>query len=58
MDIFSKPSGDPKLINGTMNAANEVITPQDPKNSETIPILRSNNQNKGLEFSLVIMDVY
>jgi hypothetical protein len=48
---FSKPSADPKLINGTMNAANEVTIPQDPKNSESIPILRSNNQDKGLEFS-------
>jgi hypothetical protein len=48
---FTKPSGDPKLINGTMNAANEVVIPQDPKNSQSIPILRSNNQNKGLEFS-------
>ena len=48
---FSQPSGDPKLINGTMNAANEVVIPQDPKNTQSIPILRSNNQNKGLEFS-------
>lgn len=48
---FTQPSGDPKLINGTMNAANEVTISQDPKNSESIPILRSNNQNKGLEFS-------
>ena len=48
---FTKPSGDPKLINGTMNAANEVIISQDPKNTGSIEILRSNNQNKGLEFS-------
>lgn len=48
---FTQPSGDPKLINGTMNAANEVVITQDPKNSQSIPILRSNNQNKGLEFS-------
>ena len=51
MNYFMKPSGSPKLINGTMNAANEVIVSQDPKNSESIPILRSNNQNKGIEFS-------
>jgi len=48
---FMKPKGDPKLINGTMNAANEVTIYQDPKNSESIPILRSNNQNKGIEFT-------
>tara|TARA_B100000941_G_C28479600_1_gene541314 strand:+ start:162 stop:1139 length:978 start_codon:yes stop_codon:yes gene_type:complete len=49
--FFMKPSGSPKLINGTMNAANEVIIYQDPKNTESIPILRSNNENKGIEFS-------
>ena len=48
---FMKPSGSPMLINGTMNAANEVVIPQDPKNSDTKEILRSNNQNKGLEFT-------
>jgi len=48
---FMKPKGDPKLINGTMNAANEVIIYQDPKNADSIPILRSNNQNKGIEFT-------
>ena len=48
---FMKTKGDPKLINGTMNAANEVVIYQDPKNSESIPILRSNNQNKGIEFT-------
>ncbi len=48
---FMKPKGDPKLINGTMNAANEVTIYQDPKNADSIPILRSNNQNKGIEFT-------
>ena len=48
---FMKPKGDPKLINGTMNAANEVTIYQDPKNSDSVPVLRSNNQNKGIEFT-------
>lgn len=51
LGYFMKTSGDPKLINGTMNAANEVIIYQDPKNPDSIPILRSNNQNKGIEFT-------
>lgn len=51
LGYFMKTKGDPKLINGTMNAANEVVIYQDPKNSESIPILRSNNQNKGIEFT-------
>ena len=48
---FMKPKGNPKLINGTMNAANEVTIYQDPKNSDSVPVLRSNNQNKGIEFT-------
>ncbi len=51
LGYFLKPSGDPKLINGTMNASNEVIIYQDPKNPDSISILRSNNQNKGIEFT-------
>ena len=51
LGYFMKPSGDPKLINGTMNAANEVTIYQDPKNPDSVPILRSNNQNKGIEFT-------
>jgi hypothetical protein len=51
LGYFMKPSGDPKLINGTMNAANEVVIYQDPKNPDSVPILRSNNQNKGIEFT-------
>ena len=48
---FMKPKTDPKLINGTMNSANEVTVYQDPKNSDSVPILRSNNENKGIEFT-------
>jgi hypothetical protein len=48
---FMKPKGSPYLISGTMNAANEVIIYQDPKNTNSIPILRSNNQNTGIEFT-------
>jgi len=48
---FMKPKGSPYLISGTMNAANEVIIYQDPKNVDSIPILRSNNQNMGIEFT-------
>ena len=49
--FFMKPNTSPKLINGTMNGANEVVISQDPKNSQAIPVLRSDNQNKGIEFT-------
>jgi len=48
---FTQPKGNPYLISGTMNASNEIIISQDPKNSGSIPILRSNNQSKGIEFT-------
>lgn len=51
MGYFMKASNDPKLISGTMNGSNEVTIYQDPKNGDSIPILRSNNQNKGIEFT-------
>jgi hypothetical protein len=51
---FMKPKTSPYLISGTMNASNEVIIYQDPKNSDSIPILRSNNENTGIEFTWCI----
>jgi len=48
---FTKPSDNPMLISGTMNAANEVVIVQDPNNANSIPILRSNNQTTGIEFT-------
>jgi hypothetical protein len=48
---FTKPKGTPLLVSGTMNAANEVTIYQDPKMSQAMPILRSNNQSDGIEFT-------
>jgi hypothetical protein len=48
---FTQPSNSPYLVKGTMNAANELIISQDPKNKNSIPILRSNNQTTGIEFT-------
>ena len=51
---FTKPSNNPYLISGTMNAANELVITQDPKNTNSVQILRSNNQNTGIEFTWAI----
>lgn len=48
---FTKPKDNPFLISGTMNAANEITITQDPKNTNSIQIQRSNNQNTGMEFT-------
>jgi len=51
---FTQPSNNPYLVKGTMNAANELVITQDPKNKSSISILRSNNQNTGIEFTWCI----
>lgn len=48
---FSRPKNNPYLVSGTMNASNELVISQDPNNSTTVPILRSNNQPGGIEFT-------
>ena len=48
---FTNPKNNPFLISGTMNAANEITITQDPKNTNSIQIQRSNNQNTGMEFT-------
>ena len=48
--IFA-PSPDPTLIKGLKDAKKLYRIPQDPKKSEAIPILRSNDQFNGIEFT-------
>lgn len=48
---FSRPKSNPYLVSGTMNASSELVISQDPNNSTTINILRSNNQPGGIEFT-------
>jgi len=48
---FTKPNTNPMLVAGTLNGASSLIISQNPKNSEAIPVLRSNNQAGGMEFT-------
>ena len=48
---FFSPNPSPLLIKGTLQANQTVIIPQDPSSNGTIPILRSQNQTKGIEFT-------
>ena len=48
---FTKPSGSPYLIDGMIDGTNSTIIPQDPKNTDSKPIYRSNNESEGLEFT-------
>ena len=48
---FSVPSKDPYVVKGLINGNSFKVIPQDPKESNAVPIHRSNNENKGIEFT-------
>jgi hypothetical protein len=48
--IFSHPRN-PILIKGMINSKQMMIIPQDPAKKNAVPILRSNNEREGLEFT-------
>ena len=58
---FLQPAKSPFLVNGMISGNANVHITQDPKNTGSIPIFRSNNQDKGIEFTwstwLYIADV-
>jgi len=45
------PSTSPMLISGAVQANQLIIIPQDPSSNHNIPILRSQNQTDGIEFT-------
>jgi hypothetical protein len=48
---FSEPSPDPYIINGMIDGNVSKVVSQDPKQTNAIPIYRSNDQSKGMEFT-------
>jgi hypothetical protein len=48
---FLGPNGSPKLINGMVPGNETVIFNQDPNSDSSVPILRSDNQRGGIEFT-------
>lgn len=51
ISYFTRPSDTPYLIDGMIDGTNNMIISQDPKNTESKPIYRSNNESEGLEFT-------
>ena len=51
---FSQPSSNPYVVKGLLPGSNPVRVNQDPKVSDSITILRSNNQKTGIEFTWCI----
>jgi hypothetical protein len=61
ISYFSDNGMNPYLINGTISGTTPMIISQDPKSSNSVSILRSNNQSSGIEctwcFWLYISDI-
>lgn len=51
IQYFTTPSTSPTLIQGMIDGNVPLTIPQDPNNSESKLILRSNNESEGLEFT-------
>jgi hypothetical protein len=51
VSYFTSPNSNPYLISGMIDGASPITISQDPKKDKNIPILRSNNQQTGLEFT-------
>jgi hypothetical protein len=49
-----EPASSPVLVSGMKDAKKVLIIPQDPKNPNSIPVMRSTNQDKGLEFTWTV----
>jgi len=48
---YFSPNTSPMLISGLVDANQTIIIPQDPSSKGAIPILRSQNENDGIEFT-------
>lgn len=51
IQYFTTPSSNPYLVKGMVEGNAGMTIPQDPTKSDHIPILRSNNEKTGLEFT-------
>ena len=48
---FSEPNGNPYIVEGLLPGSNPVHIIQDPQITDSVTILRSNNQKTGIEFT-------
>ena len=49
-----EPSSNPHLTTGMKDAKKLLVIPQNPNNPNSIPVMRSINQRKGLEFTWTV----
>ena len=48
---FIMPKDDPYVIKGMIQGSQPVTITQDPNSSSSVPIMKSNNENSGMEFT-------
>ena len=48
---FLRPNTSPYVVKGLIKANRKITVTQDPKNSNAVTIYRSNNEDKGIEFT-------
>ena len=54
INYILQPSKSPYVIKGIHSGNTQVMIPQDPKNSNAVTIYRSNNADKGIEFTWTV----
>ena len=54
ISYFLSPSSTPTLVDGMIDATHMQIVPQDPKLPHAVPIMRSVNQEDGIEFTWAV----
>lgn len=54
ISFFLRPDQSPYVIKGLVNGNVSMIIPQDPSNSNSVTIYRSNNEDKGIEFTWTV----
>jgi len=51
LDYFMSPGESPYVVKGLVNGGEKIIVSSDPKDANSVPIFRSNNESTGLEFT-------
>lgn len=54
ISYFIRPDRSPYVVKGLINANRKITISQDPKNSNSVTIYRSNNEDKGIEFTWTV----
>ena len=51
LEYFLSPGESPYVVKGLVNGGEKIIVSSDPKDANSVPIFRSNNESTGLEFT-------